>query len=171
MTNRTGELLPEFTVQLLNGAMWRSQDQPAGTMSLLTIYRGMWCGQCKKQLQALERLHDEFASRGVDVVAVSADTKTRARSMANDYALHKLNIGFDVSIASARAMGVFISKQEKTIEMPLFCEPATFLINKETKLQAAWIASSAFARVVPDDILAYVDFLAQHSDRAPRGSS
>ena len=171
MTNRTGELLPEFTVQLLNGAMWRSQDQPAGTMSLLTIYRGMWCGQCKKQLQALERLNDEFASRGVDVVAVSADTKTRARSMANDYALHKLNIGFDVSIASARAMGVFISKQEKTIEMPLFCEPATFLINKETKLQAAWIASSAFARVVPDDILAYVDFLAQHSDRAPRGSS
>lgn len=171
MTNRTGELLPEFTVQLLNGAMWRSQDQPVGTMSLLTIYRGMWCGQCKKQLQALERLNDEFASRGVDVVAVSADTKTRARSMANDYALHKLNIGFDVSIASARAMGVFISKQEKTIEMPLFCEPATFLINKETKLQAAWIASSAFARVVPDDILAYVDFLAQHSDRAPRGSS
>ena len=145
MTNRTGELLPEFTVQLLNGAMWRSQDQPAGTMSLLTIYRGMWCGQCKKQLQALERLHDEFASRGVDVVAVSADTETRARSMANDYALHKLNIGFDVSIASARAMGVFISKQEKTIEMPLFCEPATFLINKETKLQAAWIASTAFA--------------------------
>lgn len=171
MTNRTGELLPEFTVQLLNGAMWRSQDQPVGTMSLLTIYRGMWCGQCKKQLQALERLNDEFASRGVDVVAVSADTKTRARSMANDYALHKLNIGFDVSIASARAMGVFISKQEKTIEMPLFCEPATFLINKETKLQAAWIASTAFARVVPDDILAYVDFLAQHSDRAPRGSS
>ena len=171
MANRTGERLPEFSVQLLNGTTWCSQDQPAGSMSLLTIYRGMWCGHCKKQLQGLERLHDEFVSRGVDLLAVSADTETRARSMANDYDLHKLAIGFDMSIASARALGVFISKQEKAVEMPLFCEPATFLINKERKLQAAWIASSAFARVVPDDILAYVDFLAQHNDRAPRGSS
>lgn len=171
MPNRTGELLPEFTVKLLNGTVWRNGDQPEGAMTLLTIYRGMWCGHCKKQLQGLERLHDEFASRGVDLLAVSADTGTRARSMAEDYKLHKLNIGFDVSISSARALGVFISKREKAIEMPLFCEPATFLINKERKLQAAWIASSAFARVIPDDLLAYVDFLAQHSDRAPRGSS
>jgi len=120
VTNRTGELLPEFTVQLLNGAMWRSQDQPAGTMSLLTIYRGMWCGQCKKQLQALERLHDEFALRGVDVVAVSADTETRARSMANDYALHKLNIGFDVSIAAQERWAYLFPSKRKPLKCHCF---------------------------------------------------
>jgi peroxiredoxin len=107
----------------------------------------------------------------VDILAVSADTEARASAMAKDYGLFRLAIGYEMPIDRARAMGVFISKREKDIEMPLFCEPATFLINNQSRVQAAWIASTAFARVLPDDILSYVDFLAKHSDRDPRGSS
>ena len=171
MSNKTGELLPEFKISLLNGGSWSSSTQPLGSMLLLTVYRGMWCGHCKTQLQSLERLQNEFAARGVDILAVSADTEARASAMAKDYGLFRLAIGYEMPIDRARAMGVFISKREKDIEMPLFCEPATFLINNQSKVQAAWIASTAFARVLPDDILSYVDFLAKHSDRDPRGSS
>ena len=74
MSNKTGELLPEFKISLLNGGSWSSSTQPSGSMLLLTVYRGMWCGHCKTQLQSLERLQNEFAARGVDILAVSADT-------------------------------------------------------------------------------------------------
>lgn len=171
MNNKTGRPLPEFVIELLNGESWQSNDKPSGHMILFVVYRGMWCGHCKHQLQSLERLYDQFAEREVEVVAVSADTESRAREMAVDYGLSKLSIGYEMPISSAREMGVFISKQEKEIEMPLFCEPASFLINKEGNIQAAWIASNAFARTSADDMLAYVDFLAQHSGRAPRGSA
>ncbi len=171
MSNKTGGPLPEFKINLLNGGSWLSSTRPSGSMSLLTIYRGMWCGHCKTQLQSLERLQDDFAARGVDILAVSADTEARARAMAKDYGLSRLTIGYEMPIEQARAMGVYISKREKEIEMPLFCEPATFLINNQGRVQAAWLASTAFARVSPDDILNYVDFLANHSDRDPRGSS
>lgn len=171
MTNKTGQPLPDFTVDLLQGGSWQSKDQPSEQMILLVVYRGMWCGHCKHQLQSLERLYEQFAERGVEIVAVSADTENRAREMAVDYGLSKLSVGYQMPISSAREMGVFISKQEKEIEMPLFCEPASFLINKEGNIQAAWIASNAFARTSADAMLAYVDFLAQHSGRAPRGSA
>ena len=171
MTNKTGQPLPEFAVNLLQGGSWQSIDKPSQQMILLVVYRGMWCGHCKHQLQRLEQLHDQFAERGVEIVALSADTESRAREMAVDYGLSKLSIGYQMPISSAREMGVFISKQEKEIEMPVFCEPASFLINKQGNIQAAWIASNAFARTSADDMLAYVDFLAQHKGRAPRGSA
>ena len=171
MSNRTGGQLPEFEVKLLSGESWSSAELPPGKMTLLTVYRGMWCSQCKRQLQGLEKLHDEFAARDVNIVAISADTEPRARAMAEDYGLSKLAIGYEIPLEKAREMGVFISKREKDIEMPLFCEPASFLINKEGRIQAAWIASNAFARTAPEDMLFYVDFVAQHSDRAPRGSA
>ena len=168
---RTGTVVPDFEFKLLNGGTWSSRDAVAVKFTLLTIYRGMWCGHCKKQLQELDGLVDDFQDRGVSIVAVSADTEDRARQMATDYALENLNLGYEAPIDAAREMGVFVSSRVKDIEMPFFCEPASLLIDQNSKLFAAWIASCAFARTAPADILAYIDFIAGHSDRPPRGSA
>ncbi|MGI9321967.1 MAG: redoxin domain-containing protein [Pseudomonadales bacterium] len=168
---KTGEPVPDFNIRLLNGGSWSSRAPAADKFTLLTIYRGMWCPHCKQQLQELDGLVDDFKQRGVSIVAASADTEDRAGQMAADYGLKNLVLGCEVPIDSARAMGVFISKRVKDIEMPLFCEPASLLIDKNANLFAAWIASCAFARTPPAGILTYVDFLADHSDRPPRGSA
>ena len=168
---RTGTLVPDFEFKLLNGENWCSREQGEGQFTLLTIYRGMWCSHCKKQLQELDSLVDEFARRGVNVVAVSADTQERAQHVVDDYQLEKLTLGYEIPIESARELGVFVSRRVKDIEMPLFCEPASLLIDKNAKLFSAWIASCAFARTDPSGILAYVDFISQHGDRPPRGSA
>ena len=168
---QTGHLVPDFSIRLLNGETWSSRKPTAGQWTLLTIYRGLWCPHCKKQLQEFEGLLDEFQQWGVSVVAASADTEERARQMASDYGLDKLPLGYEIPIENARELGVFISKGIKDIEMPLFCEPASFLISRDAKLFAAWVASCAFARTAPADMLAYVDFLGDHSDRPPRGSA
>ena len=168
---KTGTPVPDFQVGLLNGGDWSSREPAAGQFVLLTIYRGMWCSHCKQQLQELNSLVDDFRKRNVSIVAASADTEERVRQMAADYGLDQLTLGYEVPIEPMREMGAFVSSRVKDIEMPIFCEPASFLIDQKANLFAAWIASCAFARTPPVGILAYIDFLSSHSDRPPRGSA
>ena len=168
---KTGEDIPDFDIALLGGGSWHSREKPRGRYTLLTVYRGKWCPHCKLQLSELDRLHEDFAARGVQVLAASADTCQRAESMSAELGLKNLLLGYEIPISAARDLGLFISSQVKDEEMPLFCEPGTFLIDGQSKIFAAWIASNAFARTSPADVLAYVDFLADKQGRPPRGSA
>ena len=167
---QTGQVLPAFGFRTLSGATWRSDAAAPTPFRLLVVYRGMWCGQCKKQLIALNELHDSFVSAGAPPIAVSADTEPRCRSTQRDYKLDKLDLGFEIPIDLARQLGVFVSTGVTEREMPLFCEPATFLITADNRIQAAWITSCAFGRVRMDEVRGYVDFVKEHPGRPPRGS-
>ena len=168
---KTGEAIPGFEFNLLNGGRWCSTDKPAGKYTLLTIYRGKWCQHCKHQLQELDQAIPDFESLGVSVLAVSADTQVRAESTAAELGLSNLVLGYEMPISSARELGVFISNQVKDEEMPVFCEPATFLIDAQSKVFAAWIGSNAFARTAPKALLDYVNFITEKQGRPPRGSA
>lgn len=168
---QTGLEVPDFEVKLLNGESWRSRSNDTEKFTLLNVYRGKWCGQCKKHLSALDKLAPDFASRGVSIVAASADTRERAAAFADSLAIEHLQIGYEFPLAVARELGVFISAQAKAEEMPLFCEPAHFLIGTNHRVFAAWISSCAFARTSPQGILEYVDFIGERTDRTPRGSA
>jgi len=168
---KTGEMIPNFEVKLLNGGAWNSRYKPQGQFTLLTVYRGMWCPNCKQQLCELDQLNDEFLSRGVDILAASADTQDRAQSTVSELGLKRLRVGYEMPIDSARELGLFISHRIKEEEMPLFCEPGTFLVDDKSRIFAAWIASNAFARTSPGGVLSYIDFIAQKRHRPPRGSA
>ena len=170
-TRKTGDRVPALSFNLLDGGVFNSHDSIHTRFTLLTVYRGMWCPHCHKQLTALSELSEKFKAKGVNIVVVSADTQERSLATVNKLALTGLSVGYDIPIESAREFGLFISSKAKDIEMPLFCEPGSFLINSDNKLAAAWLASTAFARTDPNDILSYVDFLNQHSNRVPRGSA
>ncbi|NIB38525.1 redoxin domain-containing protein [Pseudomaricurvus alkylphenolicus] len=168
---KTGELVPEFGFELVNGGHWNSRDIVPGSFTLLTVYRGKWCPHCKNQLTELDQLNGDFAERGVATLAVSADTRVRAESTITELGLDRLTMGYEIPIDRARDLGLFISSQVKDEEMPLFCEPGSFLIDADSRVFAAWIASNAFARTAPRDILAYVDFISEKKGRPPRGSA
>lgn len=170
MMRRTGMLIPNFEFETLSGTVWQSRSNHCSGFRLLVIYRGMWCPHCKAQLQALNAIHDSLVNAGVVPVVVSADTRERAATSKANYGLDQLDLGYQIPIDSARALGVFVSAGISSREMPLFCEPASFLIDAGNRVQAAWIASNAFARTRMSDIRAYIDFLKEHPDRAPRGS-
>jgi peroxiredoxin len=167
---RTGVKFPLVEFKLLNGGTWSSFNQLTESYALLTVYRGMWCNHCKKQLSELNQLTSDFAKRGVELVTVSMDTIERASSTQSELVLDKLNIGYGLPLEQARTLGLFLSSQQKEIEMPVFSEPGTFLIKQDQTLCAAWIASNAFARIKPADVLDYIDFLQQTSNTLPRGS-
>lgn len=169
---RTGGEIPEFEVNLLAGGVWRSREVvAAGRFTLLNIYRGKWCHQCARHLKELDLLVPEFANRGVAVVAVSADTPERALEFYKKLGLQSLRVGYEMPIDKARELGVFVSSKAKEEEMPLFCEPAHFLIGTNHKVFASWISSCAFARANPQGILEYVDFIGDKVNKVPRGSA
>ena len=146
---RTGDEIPDFEVNLLGGGVWRSQELVAGRFTLLNIYRGKWCHQCARHLKELDLLVPDFANHDVAVVAVSADTQERAIEFYEKLALQNLRVGYEMPIDKARELGVFVSSKAKEEGMPLFCEPAHFLIGTNHKVFAAWISSCAFARANP----------------------
>lgn len=168
---RTGDAIPDFEVNLLGGGVWRSQELVAGRFTLLNIYRGKWCHQCARHLKELDLLVPDFANHDVAVVAVSADTQERAIEFYEKLALQNLRVGYEMPIDKARELGVFVSSKAKEEEMPLFCEPAHFLIGTNHKVFAAWISSCAFARANPQGILEYVDFIGDKVNKVPRGSA
>ena len=168
---RTGGEIPEIEFKLLNGETWRSRDEVAGRFTLLNIYRGKWCHQCVRHLTELDALVHAFDERQVSVVAVSADTRERAEEFSERLDIRHLRIGYEMPLDKARELGVFISSQAKEEEMPLFCEPAHFLIGANRRIFAAWISSCAFARTSPQGILDYVDFIGNKVNKTPRGSA
>lgn len=168
---RTGSEIPDFEFHLLNGDTWWSHEVVQGRFTLLNVYRGKWCHQCTRHLKELDALIPEFASRQVSVVAVSADTKERAQEFSDKLGIQHLRVGYEMPLDKARELGVFISSAAKDEEMPLFCEPAHFLIGANHKIFAAWISSCAFARTAPQGILDYVDFIGEKVDKKPRGSA
>jgi peroxiredoxin len=121
----------------------------------------------------LEALVPDFDQRGVRVVAISSDSADRAKSMAEKINASKLSIGYDLSLASAREWGLYISASKgKTsigIEEPaLFSEPGIFIVRPDATLYYASTQTMPFARPSFRDLLAAIDF-AINKDYPARG--
>jgi cytochrome c biogenesis protein CcmG/thiol:disulfide interchange protein DsbE len=60
-----------------------------GDVVLLNIW-ATWCGPCRVEMPSMQKLHEEFAQRGLKVVAVSIDnpgTEAEIRRFAKEYGL------------------------------------------------------------------------------------
>jgi peroxiredoxin len=135
---------------------------------MMVVYRGLHCPICKPYLRELDRKLEEFESRGVEVIAVSSDTKERAARSKEEWELGRLPIGYGLEIAKAREWGLFISRGIKESEPADFAEPGLFLVRPDCTLYAAAVQSMPFARPHFSDVLAAVDFITKN-DYPPRG--
>src|SRR5690242_15396727 len=69
---------PGLRVPILGGGVWDLDAQQPDHFTMIVAYRGYHCPVCTTYLRELDRLLPEFSSRGVNVVAVSSDSKERA---------------------------------------------------------------------------------------------
>jgi len=147
---------------LAHGAFALSADGPQN-FSLLVFYRGLHCPICLKYLLELGRLRDEFEKRGVNVIALSSDTRDRAQAMADKLNAPELRIGYGLGLASAREWGLYISTSRGTtsigIEEPaLFAEPGVFIVRPDGTLYYGAVQTMPFARPHFDELLGALDF-------------
>ena len=165
--------VPALDVPLVSGGRFVLGASPGQRFDLLVFYRGLHCPICAKYLLELERLAPEFASRGVQVVAVSSDDEDRARQMAEKVEASQVKFAFGLALASARQWGLYISTSRgKTSigieEPPLFNEPGVFLVRPDGTLYFGAAQTMPYARPQFQDLLAGVD-LAISKDYPARG--
>ena len=169
------QAVPELQVKTLNGGDWCLSEQESENFTLILVYRGLHCPVCKPYVRDLDRKLDEFYQRGITVLAVSSDTQARAEQARQDWGIGQLDLGYGLSIASARDWGLYISSSRgKTsigIEEPeQFVEPGLFIVRPNGELYASMIQTMPFARPHFDEILKALDFIVD-KDYPARGEA
>lgn len=143
----SGTKFPEIDVQILNdGTKLLGKPENGHDWKLVVVYRGQHCPICTKYLNQLETVKESFNNIGVDVIAVSGDSKEQLESH-----LQKLDISFSIAygltIEQMKTLGVYISdpRSEKETDHP-FAEPGLFVINAEGDIHIVDISNAPFAR-------------------------
>ncbi|MDP2135001.1 MAG: peroxiredoxin-like family protein [Sulfuritalea sp.] len=155
--------VPALNVALTTGDRFVLGAAPGERFDLLVFYRGLHCPICAKYLMELERLAPEFATRGVQVVAISSDDEQRGREMAEKVKADGVKFGYGLSLESARQWGLYISasrgKTSIGIEEPaLFSEPGVFIVRPDGSLYYGAVQTMPFARPQFHDLLGAIDF-------------
>jgi len=110
------------------------------------VYRGKHCPICTSFLNQLEQFKGAFADAGVDIIAVSGDSKIQLEQH-----MEKLNITFPIAYGlseqSMQDLGLYITVPRSAQETDHnFSEPGLFIVNEHGKLHVADIANNPFAR-------------------------
>ena len=166
---------PELEVDTLDDGKWRLSAQKPENFTMIVAYRGLHCPICRPYISGLDRMVEEFAKRGVEVIAISTDTQERAKQTKDQWKLKNLRIGFGLSIPNAREWGLYISTSRgKTssgvVEPDQFNEPGLFLVKPDQTLYASSVATMPFARPHFDEILNAIGFVVD-KDYPARGEA
>ncbi|MHB8718662.1 MAG: peroxiredoxin family protein [Candidatus Dormibacteria bacterium] len=159
-----GREAPVFECDLLDGTRFRLADRRPENFTMVVFYRGNHCPVCRLQLRDLDRRFDNFAARGVEIVAVSADERHRAERSQREWPVGRVRLGFGITIAQARAWGLYISDAYGADMPSQFSEPGVFLVSRDGILQYAAVTSMPFGRPRADDLLPGIDYLLTHPD-------
>ena len=164
--------VPALSVDTLDGRWDLAQRQPE-RFSLVVFYRGLHCPICKTYVRDLDTKLDEFAGRGVEVVAISSDTRERAGQTREDWGLQNLDLGYGLAPEQARAWGLYRSagrgKSSLGIDEPAeFSEPGLFLVRPDGTLYWGNVSTMPFARPRFQEILSALDFVIKN-DYPARG--
>ncbi len=154
---------PSLDLPTVGGGRFDLAARHPQSFAMLVFYRGLHCPICKTYLRDLDRRLDEFAKRGVEVVAISTDTQERAEQSKKDWGIEKLALAYGLGIDQARQWGLSISTSIKKDEPPLFAEPGLFLIRPDRTLYAASVQTMPFARPQFSEVLAAVDFVTKNN--------
>lgn len=106
---------------------FRSLSDYRGRVVLLNIW-ATWCEPCKREMPSMQQLYQEYAARGLAVVAVSVDAEDKAdaiRAFVQDY-----NLTFDILHDRT---GLFRSVYRYT------GVPETYIVDRDGVIRRKWI--------------------------------
>lgn len=142
-----GGAFPAIEAKLLNGETVKlGQPQNGLDWQMVVVYRGRHCPLCTRYLNQLPGAVDALKDIGVDLIAVSGDSKDQLESH-----MQKLEVNFPIAygltLEQMKALGVYISdpRSEAETDHP-FAEPGLFVVNSEGIIQVVDISNNPFVR-------------------------
>jgi peroxiredoxin len=155
---RPRQQAPDLTVRLRHGGTYRLQDQKPRLFTMIVFFRGLHCPVCRAQLRELDTRLDELDRRGVEVIAVSGETRERTETLAKDWQLERLSVAYGLTEDQMRSWGLFVSNAIKADEPAVFNEPALFLISPDHTVFYESILSMPVGRPRLADLLHGIDY-------------
>ena len=155
---------PNLKVETINHGTFDLSSESSEHGTIICFYRGLHCPICANYLTDLEKHVDAFSERGVGVIAVSSDDKSRAVSMAEKISANKLRIAYGLDLPKAKEWGLYISASKgKTsigIEEPdLFSEPGLFMVTPDRALYYGSVQTMPFSRPHFSELIGGLDFV------------
>jgi hypothetical protein len=154
--------VPEVAVDLVGGGRFELSKSKPERFTLINFYRGLHCPQCKRQMQDLNRKIEEFSKRGIDVIAISTDSKERAEQGKKDWEIPDVTIGYGLPLREARKWGLFVSTgrgmTSAGVEEPaLFSEPGIFMVASDGTLYCSIVQTMPFIRLHFNELMGALD--------------
>jgi peroxiredoxin len=170
-----GATAPDLTLPATDGRAVRLSEAASDGALVVSFYRGGWCPYCSLELQALGERLDDFAAAGAGVVSISPEKAEHTVALAEREQLgfpvlidahQEAGRAFEVVFTAPAAVkdlyvgkwGFDLSRQtaDGSWDLPI---PATFVLDADLVVRAAWVDSNYMRRTDPDDILAAVQEL------------
>jgi peroxiredoxin len=163
-----GTQFPTIAASGLDGRIVDLGEAAGGAdWKMVVVYRGEHCPLCTRYLNRLEGYVERLAELGVDLVAVSADSKEQLEKH-----LERLDVTFPLkyglTLDQMRELGLYISKprSEKETDHP-FPEPALFVINERRQVQVVDLANNPFVRPELDRLLSGLEWIKNPDNNYP----
>lgn len=163
-----GAVFPVIDISVLGGGTRNLSVPREGYDWMLTmVYRGRHCPLCTHFLQDLSTALPRLNDLGVDVLAVSADSESRARAHMTEVS-PLYDVGYGLTIPQMHLLGLYISgpRNGSDVEAP-FAEPGLFVVNDEGTLQIVDISNVPFARPSLEWITKGIQFLRGRLEEHP----
>lgn len=166
-----GSRVPHLVFTLEDGTVRNIASYYEKAPVILLFYRGGWCPYCMLELQAYQKILPEIQKQGATLIAIAPDTYKEIAKTKRKYNLDYLIIS-DKDNMLAKRMGIAFKVDEQTQEiykgfginladsqgnnaneLPM---PGTYVINKQGKIEYAFIDPDYTKRAEPSDVLSVV---------------
>ena len=134
---------------------------------MVVVYRGQHCPLCTKYLNKLESYVERLTGIGVEVVAVSGDSKEQLESY-----LDQLNVSipiyYGLTLEQMHELGLYVSipRSEKETDHP-FPEPGLFVINADHRVQVVDISNNPFTRPEFEALISGLEWIKNPDNNYP----
>ena len=123
---RVGKPAPQFSMPLLGGGEFRSQDHRGSPM--IINFWASWCPPCRQESPGFERVWQRYREQGIQLVGVDIqDTEEDALAYVNEFGLTFPN-GRDTD-------------GKITVEYGVIGLPVTFFISADGMVEGRWVGA------------------------------
>lgn len=163
-----GSLFPKLMVtDLEESTIELGKISANADWKMVVVYRGKHCPLCTKYLNLLETYKEKIEANGVEIIAVSADSKEQLQEH-----LSALEVSFPLyyglTIEQMQSLGLYISnpRSEKETDHQ-FAEPGLFVINDKGQVQVIDISNGPLARPEIGTLAAGLEFIKSPENNYP----
>ncbi len=142
-----GDLFPKLKVTSEQGdTIVLGEPLTDADWQAVFVYRGKHCPLCTKYLNQISELQQDFLAAGVEIIAVSADSKTQLAEHRKKLTV-AFPLAYGLNIEQMQQLGLYLSDPRSPQETDhVFAEPGLFVVNEKGQLHVVDISNNPFVR-------------------------